>query len=171
MGSCKTCGTQTPKQLTLTVAERDNIMKTVVDTLLKSGLSNMTEEIACGIATNIFYESSFNFTAVNSKSGAYGLCQWLGKRQEDLKNFCNSNGYSYDTVDGQVKFLINELSDKENKAYRVMSSPEHRDNVEDCAYECCFWFERPGKNDAEKVKNCTPRRKKADEIYQKYKSM
>lgn len=41
--------------------------------------------------------------------GGYGLCQWTFERKTNLINWCNSNGYDYRTIEGQLNFLLYEL--------------------------------------------------------------
>ena len=59
----------------------------------------------CGLLAHLYYESRFNPTATNSKSGAYGLAQWRDSRKSNLMKRSN-----YSNVDVQLDFLISELS-------------------------------------------------------------
>jgi hypothetical protein len=68
---------------------------------------------ASGLMANIDQESAFLPTAsctdINGKT-SYGLMQWNGPRFEQLKAFCSENGYGYDTLEGQLAFLENDLT-------------------------------------------------------------
>lgn len=69
---------------------------------------------------NIESESSFNPTiSVIDTNGkiSYGICQWNASRFDDLRNYCNSNGYDYTSIDGQLKFLKYELEHSEKYAF------------------------------------------------------
>ena len=90
--------------------------------LFNSGLSNaqiiwlflrqhgFSEAAAAGVMGNMFGESRLNpdITEVDGYGG-YGLCQWTFSRKTDLINWCNSNGYDYRTLEGQLNFMIYEL--------------------------------------------------------------
>ena len=90
--------------------------------LFNSGLSNaqiiwlflrqhgFSEAAAAGVMGNMFGESRLNpDTAEVGGYGGYGLCQWTFSRKTDLINWCNSNGYDYRTLEGQLNFMIYEL--------------------------------------------------------------
>ena len=136
-----------PPVQNLTTNERNNIMVQVVDTLLNSGLSNMNETIAFGIAGNIKVESQFNYTAISTKKGvAYGLCQWHDVRIEKLYNYCKTIGVSPNSIEGQLQFLIHELRDVKvyNNVYKVISSQDYRNDIDKIAHYFCMHFEIPG---------------------------
>lgn len=112
----------------------------VYTALVKNGLSSAA---ACGVMANIEKESNFNPSA-GSTSGAYGLCQWTGGRRSNLFSFCKNNGYSSNSVEGQVAFLMHEL----RGAYSgVLNSLKNVSNTADGAYNAgyrfCYDFERP----------------------------
>lgn len=156
-------GVSEAKPLNFTNAEQQSVMVELIDTLLKSDLQNMNLNIACAIAGNVLRESSFNFTAVNSYSKAYGLCQWLGPRlngENGLKAYCNNNSLAYDTSKGQIQFLIHELKTSEKSAYKA--TVEQRNNLGQCALTFCRRFERPA------PKDCIGRDKNALSVYTSY---
>ncbi len=68
---------------------------------------------ASGLMSNIYKESAFQPTAscidTNGRI-SYGLMQWNGPRFERLKSFCESNGYGYDTLEGQLAYLEYDLT-------------------------------------------------------------
>jgi hypothetical protein len=71
------------------------------------------EIAAAGIMGNIQQESSFSTTDVNSESGAYGMCQWLGGRLDNLKALATSTNRKVDDAGTQLDFLWVELQDYE----------------------------------------------------------
>lgn len=142
MSYCGTGGVIGENPLNLNSKEKDEVLVKVIDGLLQSGLPNMSQNVAFAIAANIYAESSFNYTSVNSRSGAYGLCQWLDVRYHKLKDFCNKNGCQYNTPEGQIKYLIHELQNSENSAYNA--TIQHAGNMGQCAIIFCDMFERPG---------------------------
>ncbi|MGM9680691.1 MAG: phage tail tip lysozyme, partial [Eubacteriales bacterium] len=85
---------------------------------------NFNDATTCGILANIFVECSFNPNgSYIEASGAtsYGICQWNNTRLANLKSFCETNGYDYTTVEGQLEFMCYELTKGEEKnAYRMM---------------------------------------------------
>ena len=66
-----------------------------------------TEVQAAAILGNIAQESGYNVTAVNSQSGALGVCQWLDRRPS-LINFSKSQGKDWSDLDVQIQFLCME---------------------------------------------------------------
>ncbi len=103
---------------------------------------------ACGVTANIQFESGFNLTAVGDNGTSYGLCQWHNERWDRLREFCEKNGYSESSLQGQVGYLGWEL---ENMFGALLDSLKNvEDNVVGCyeaAYMFCMEFERP--SDAE----------------------
>lgn len=120
-----------------------NNMMLVVNELKNSQLKNMTLEIACGIAGNIKCESNFNPTAVGDNGTSYGLCQWHNTRMDNLISFCKENNIAYDTVEGQIKYLVYELMNKFKKTYDIISADDIRNDVEKVAINFCLTFEVP----------------------------
>ncbi len=96
---------------------------------------------ASGLMANIYKESSFIPTAscvdTNGKI-SYGLMQWNGSRFEDLKSFCQSNGYGYDTLEGQLAYIENDLTGAYSGYYDYLLTciPDTAEGAYDAAY---FW--------------------------------
>lgn len=61
------------------------------------------------IMGNIFQESTYNPSAINSSSGAKGLCQWYRGRADALDQVASSKGKSWTDVDVQLTHLWNEI--------------------------------------------------------------
>lgn len=103
---------------------------------------------ACGVMSNIEHESSFNSARVARDSNGKlsgGLCMWNGSRFQNLKNFCNRNGYNYLSIEGQMKFLHHELN---SNGYRYIYNylkgvPDNSAGAYDAAYYWCYYFEVP----------------------------
>lgn len=73
--------------------------------------NGFTAQAACGVMANIWAESGFQITVEEySGGGGYGLCQWTGGRRTNLVNWCQSNGYTYTTLDGQLNFFLYEFN-------------------------------------------------------------
>lgn len=91
-----------------TIGER---IKIIWDTALAWGYS---EEQAAAALGNWWYESggAYDPSAVNSSSGAYGVCQWLGGRRDNLytfaKDYFGEDGSSA-SFEAQVLFAMMEL--------------------------------------------------------------
>ena len=112
----------------------------VYNTLVSEGLSSAA---ACGIMANIEKESSFNPSA-GSTSGAYGLCQWTGSRRSNLFSYCDRNGYSRSSVEGQVKFLLYELRNSYSSVLNTLKNVANSaDGAYNAGYRFCYDFERP----------------------------
>lgn len=67
---------------------------------------NLNDAAACGIVSNIFYDSEFDTSLI--RDSHYGLCQWSGdKAQEMMKSI---EGDWQDNLTGQLKFLYNDFT-------------------------------------------------------------
>ncbi len=108
---------------------------------------------ACGVLANIKCESGFRPTALNSSSGAYGICQWLGGRKSRLMSFCADNGYESDSLEGQLWFLKDELENRYPSVLRAMKSVDNAaQGAYDAGYHWCYYFEIPGNRASNSVK-------------------
>ena len=63
---------------------------------------------AMAMINNMGAESAFNPTAKNVSSGAFGLCQWLDRKQK-LVNFANEHNLDVNDIDTQLLFMDHEL--------------------------------------------------------------
>lgn len=96
---------------------------------------------ACGILANIRKESSFNPA---SGSSYYGLCQWGGGRLTNLKKFCDQNGYSHSSLEGQLRFLHHELKNSYPKILNYLLAVDNTaDGAYDAGHHFCYEYERP----------------------------
>ena len=118
----------------------------------------LTAAQTAGIMGNIQQESCFNPGAINKKSGAYGICQWLGSRKTALQGYCSSNGFSYASLEGQLNYLWHELSTSESRALSYIRGTT---TAADAAYMFGKYFERFGDNAADYAK----RQKYANSFY------
>lgn len=92
----------------------------IVDYLKRAGF---TDQQALGIAAGIHAESGSNPNAVNSKSGAFGIGQWLGPRKQALMRRYGPNP----NMDQQLAFLVSELrgGDKGGPAVGRTATADH----------------------------------------------
>ena len=118
---------------------------------------------ACGILANIRRESNFNPT---SGSSYYGLIQWGGGRLSSLKSYCSSNGYSYSSLEGQLRFLMYELKNSYPSILKYLQSVSNSaSGAYYAAYHFCYYYERP----ANKASSSASRGELArDTYYPKY---
>ena len=99
-----------------------------------------------GLLAEIKFVSDFNPQKEGNDSiygYRYGLCQWYGTRLENLKSYCNRNGYDWHGADGQIRFMKYEWDNyyqnidrylhnrPNNKEYLFADSAEGAQNVED----------------------------------------
>lgn len=99
---------------------------------------------ACGILANIQCESNFVPTAVGDGGTSYGLCQWHLERFARLVNWCNTNGYNYHLVEGQMEYLQYELKTLYVDVYEyVRQVPNTAQGAYDAAYYWCAYYEIP----------------------------
>ena len=85
--------------------------ETAQGTQLMQGLiqRGFNKEEAAAIVGNLWAESGFKTGATNPTSGAYGLMQWLGGRQDKLVQFAQEKGKPVTDVDLQLDYIAWEL--------------------------------------------------------------
>ena len=81
--------------------------KQIWDFLKGKGLTNV--QIAA-IMGNIEAESEYNPSAVNSQSGAKGICQWLGDRADKLDALAAQQNKNWSDLSVQLDYLWQEIS-------------------------------------------------------------
>ena len=81
----------------------------------------------------------------NGQYTSYGICQWHADRWTNLKNYCNKNGYSWTTLNGQLNYLKYELSTNQyNYIYRYLKGVSNDANgAYNAGYYWCYKFEVP----------------------------
>lgn len=83
---------------------------------------------ALGIMANIQSESGYNPNAVNPGSTSFhGICQWglggaSGNRWSKLKSWCSSHGYSYSSLNGQLRYMRYELENYSGYRYSTLKN-------------------------------------------------
>lgn len=102
---------------------------------------------ACGVLANIEKESNFNPALYGDSGSSYGICQWHNGRFENLKAFCDKNGYSWKTLEGQLQFLKYELNTNKTDTGKIIDRLKNVENTAEGAYQAgydwCYYFERP----------------------------
>ncbi|MBR3639688.1 MAG: hypothetical protein IKN50_03690, partial [Clostridia bacterium] len=106
----------------------------------------LTTAAAAGIMANIMCECSFNPNAGDIDTNglySYGLVMWNGPRYERLKSWCKENGLSYDTVEGQMRYLKYELEGSECETLTAMRAiPDTFEGCVDATVLFAELFER-----------------------------
>lgn len=114
---------------------------------------------ACGVLANIEKESGFIPTASGDGGTSYGICQWhdWGENEglfTELKNFCDTNGFDWHTIEGQLNYLKNQLTTSSWYA-RMYTYMLQVPNTDAGAYDAgdywCREFERPANKEAQGV--------------------
>lgn len=102
---------------------------------------------ACGVLANIEAESDFNPNLYGDGGDSYGICQWNLSRFDNLINYCNKNGYNWETLNGQLYFLKYELTNnKSDTGYildKLQDVPNTAQGAYTAGYDWCYYFERP----------------------------
>lgn len=103
----------------------------------------LSDEAVAGIMGNIAVESNYNTTALNSSSGAFGLFQWLGSRQDSLLDYAEEYNASPSDLDIQLDFAWEELNTTEKRTLDALQSNKYNTASE---YAIVFEdkFERSG---------------------------
>ena len=92
-------GTPLPK-------DKEAAAKVLMKGLMDRGFTKIE---AAAIVGNLWAESGFDPKAVNPKSRAYGLMQWLDGRKDKLDELARDKGKSIDDVDLQLDYIAWEL--------------------------------------------------------------
>ena len=85
---------------------------------------------------NIYVESTYDPTNVTGRY--YGICQWGDDRLRNMKNYCIQNGYSPDSFQGQVSFMVYELADYQELVTFLKTATDPQLS----AQEFCAGYER-----------------------------
>lgn len=110
--------------------------KIFIDYLIGKGLNRAA---ACGAAGNIFHESGFDPSAVNPKSGASGIVQWLGSRKTNL--ISRVPNWKSD-LQGQLDFMWDELNSGYTSTLNFLKSAQDTENgAVECARYWCVHYE------------------------------
>jgi hypothetical protein len=88
--------------------------KTAMDYFISTG---KTKEQAAGIVGNLIHESNLNTTASGDAGTAFGIAQWRGERQVELRAFAKSKGTSPNDFQTQLEFINQELNTSESAAH------------------------------------------------------
>lgn len=116
---------------------KDN--ETIIYEFLRGELG-LNVAASCGVLANIKEESNFSPTAYNGNDTggtiSYGICQWnngsgSGNRYGALLEWCEANGYAYNSLEGQLQFMKYEL--QEGRNYRYFRYTRLRDEIENSA--------------------------------------
>ena len=98
---------------------------------------------ACGILANVERECDFRIN-LTSYDGGYGIVQWTGSRNRNLKNWCKKNGCDYQSLEGQLHFLEYELEGGYSKILKKLRKIENSPaGAYEAAYYFCYNFESP----------------------------
>jgi len=91
--------------------DQAKVAKEVYEFLTTKMSRKLTSEQAIGVLVNIYRECSFNYTEEEIGGTGYGLTQWSFGRRTKLVQWCNANGYQYNTLEGQLKRLECEFTE------------------------------------------------------------
>ena len=106
--------------------------KQAMDFFIKNGL---TPEQASGIVGNLYKESNLNPNAIGDNGASYGIAQWRDQRLTALKSIG-----SWNTLEGQLTFLWNELNTTEKGA---LDKLKQTTTAQEAAAVFARDFERP----------------------------
>ena len=137
----------------------NNNAKIIGQFLLSKGM-NISQVV--GFLANIQAESSYSPAAVNSRSGASGICQWLGSRKTAMIKACGAEWKT--NLSGQLNFIWTELNSTEKNTWNLLQSritSISQSAAEDAAELITRYYERPGNYDS----SVPPRRAIAASIW------
>ena len=116
----------------------------VIYAFMKNELGFNTAVASAALA-NIYSESSFNpnsYCIDTDGYPSYGICQWHLGRYDNLKSYCNNNGYDYKSLSGQLQFLKYEFNTSYKKQYNNLKSyPNTAQGAYDASYYWAAKFE------------------------------
>lgn len=120
----------------------NNNARIIGEYLVDKGLN---AAMAVGFLANIYHESGYDTSAVNSDSGASGICQWLGGRKSAMIKQAGSNWRT--NLTGQLDYLWSELTGSESNTLNSLKSnvTENTEAMAVAAADIVLrQFERPG---------------------------
>lgn len=121
--------------------ETDNYLE-IVEFL--SSKMNLNPAAVCGIVANIIYESNGMPNARGDNGTSYGICQWHQNRWQDLINYCNSAGYNWESLEGQLMFLWYDLDNCFSELKNTLvSCPATPEGAYQAGYCFCLTYEAP----------------------------
>ncbi len=104
----------------------------------------LNDAAACGVLANMKAESGLRADIYNGSHTSYGLCQWSGSRLNNLKNYCNRNGYDWHSLNGQLHYLEYELQNNYGKVLNNLKSTKNSgQGAYNAGYNFCYNFEVP----------------------------
>ncbi len=105
---------------------------------------DLNHAAACGVLANIQPESNFNTFAVGDGGTSYRICQWHNGRFSALMAHCGAKGLDYNTLEGQLSYLKQELSTGYLSVLNVLRNvSDTEQGAYDAAYAWCMHFEIP----------------------------
>lgn len=114
---------------------------------------------ACGVLANIESESNFNPNLWGDGGTSYGICQWHNTRLTAMQNWCSSNGYSWQTLEGQLNYLKKELSANTSAylwngltiANKLKAKANTADGAYSAGYDWCYYYEVPANKETRSI--------------------
>ncbi len=126
--------------------------------------------IASGIMANISAESYFNPNALGDGGTSYGICQWHASRWNQLINYCDNCGYSWQSLEGQLHYLEYELQTSHSYVLPYIRNCENSaQGAYEAGYYWCYWFEIPANREANSIARGTVARDYYWPIYWDYR--
>ncbi|MBQ6716597.1 MAG: hypothetical protein IJN21_08785 [Clostridia bacterium] len=127
-----------------TLSNEEIIFRFIVDEM------KLNKAAASGIIANIKYESGFRTDALGDNGRSYGICQWFDTRWSRLTNFCVSNGYNPETLEGQLWFMKYELEKHYPMVLNYLKNNvfENEQGAYDAAWYFCYHYEGPANRES-----------------------
>lgn len=137
--------------------EGKELLETIWDICIDFGYSEIQTAAFMG---NLAQESGYSTTVVNSSSGAFGMCQWLGERYTRLLDFSGGTGIALDSIELQINYACMEISPDKLYSYvdnQWLDVGEHikyketfkgSKNLDEVTEAICRGFERCGSEEA-----------------------
>jgi len=135
----------------------DSKVRNVIKYLVDKGLNNAG---ACGVAGNIYYESSFDTAAIGDNGTSFGICQWHYERGDAMKRMAGANWSN--NMSGQLDYLWYELENSYGSLLSALKGVQNSaSGAKNAADMFCRQFERPANVDAKSIQ----RQGKAEEYF------
>lgn len=104
----------------------------------------LNKAAACGVLSNMYFESGFSSIAIGDGGTSLGICQWHAGRCRSLIGWCNAHDVDYRSLDGQLAYLKYELENAYSGVLGYLYGvTDNAEGAYHAGYHFCLYYESP----------------------------